>query len=274
MTPPLHPEPVPGYLGRILDATGRAVGTCFQVEPGVLVTACHVLADIGRAAVRARVAVDALGGGDAVPAEVRATDPLRDMAVLATQTPLPASVTGLVATASVTPSASIVISGVSRFPDRREHRYLTTTGVWQGAALREDRVALSRVESSGVVRGMSGAPVRLIPGDSVVGVVSARYNSADGWLRDSIWIARTEDLLPLLGGLLTIDLAGRHLGSATELDRAHLTRLVGIHENNLRLLETQVAGYGPQDVPLHKLNQLDHERAELARLRSRLDQSS
>src|SRR2546423_10269111 len=103
VTPPLHPEPVPGYLGRILDTTGRAVGTCFQVEPGVLVTACHVLADIGRAAVGARVAVDALGGGDAVPAEVRATDPLRAMAVPATPNPLPASGTRRVPTPSLAP---------------------------------------------------------------------------------------------------------------------------------------------------------------------------
>jgi len=25
----------------------------------------------------------------------------------------------------------------------------------------------------------------------VVGVVSGRYNSADGWLRDTVWVART-----------------------------------------------------------------------------------
>jgi hypothetical protein len=39
----------------------------------------------------------------------------------------------------------------------------------------------------------------------------------------------------------------------------------------VRLLETQVAGYGPLDVPMHKQTQLDYERAELARLRSRLE---
>ena len=40
---------VPGYLGRVLDAATAPVGTCFQVAPGVLVTAWHVLDDIGAA---------------------------------------------------------------------------------------------------------------------------------------------------------------------------------------------------------------------------------
>ena len=38
---------VPGYLGRVLDGDGAPVGTCFQVAPGVLVTAWHVLDEIG-----------------------------------------------------------------------------------------------------------------------------------------------------------------------------------------------------------------------------------
>ena len=46
---------------------------------------------------------------------------------------------------------------------------------------------------------MSGAPV--LVGDRVVGIVSARYNSADGWARDTVWVARSEDLEALLAGL-------------------------------------------------------------------------
>ena len=45
---------VPGYLGRVLDGAGDPVGTCFQVAPGVLVTAWHVLEDIGAASDDAR----------------------------------------------------------------------------------------------------------------------------------------------------------------------------------------------------------------------------
>ena len=62
------------------------------------------------------------------------------------------------------------------------------------------------------MRGMSGAPVLADqpgPAPVVVGVVSARYNSADGWGRDSVWVARTEDLAPLLAGLGEVTMARR-----------------------------------------------------------------
>jgi hypothetical protein len=46
---------VPGYLGRILDSGDEPVGTCFQVTPGVLVTAWHVIDEIGAADAGMRV---------------------------------------------------------------------------------------------------------------------------------------------------------------------------------------------------------------------------
>ena len=64
---------VPGYLGRVLDDDGVPVGTCFQVAPGVLVTAWHVLDDIG-AAEEAEVSVDPLAGGDRFLAAVCRVD--------------------------------------------------------------------------------------------------------------------------------------------------------------------------------------------------------
>jgi hypothetical protein len=73
---------VPGYLGRVLDGDGAAAGTCFQVAPGVLVTAWHVLDDVGAGGDGDRVQVDPLGGGAAFGALVMRTDPLRDLAVL------------------------------------------------------------------------------------------------------------------------------------------------------------------------------------------------
>ena len=72
----------PGYLGRVLDGDGTPVGTCFQVAPGVLVTAWHVLGDVGAAGDGDRVMVDPLGGGAAFAAVVARADPLRDLAVL------------------------------------------------------------------------------------------------------------------------------------------------------------------------------------------------
>ena len=39
---------------------------------------------------------------------------------------------------------------------------------------------------------------------AVVGVVSGRYNTADGWLANNVWVARTEDLAPLLADLADV----------------------------------------------------------------------
>ena len=62
---------VPGYLGRVLDGSGGPVGTCFQVAPGVLVTAWHVLDDVNSATEGKQVQIDPLAGGDRFGAVVR-----------------------------------------------------------------------------------------------------------------------------------------------------------------------------------------------------------
>lgn len=56
-----------------------------------------------------------------------------------------------------------------------------------------------------VLQGMSGAPVRRRKDGSVVGVVSARYNTIDGWFSNSVWVARTAELRELCRG--HVDLA-------------------------------------------------------------------
>ena len=191
---------IPGYLGRVLSWSGVPVGTCFQVgRGGVLVTSWHVVNGVKCGYVGARVGVDVFGGlEDAVAAEVIRVDPVHDLAVLRRQVPLPGSVAALVATGAVAPLTSMVITGSAEVDDPgHEYLYLDATGTWEGGA-RRDGVVLGRLSSSSVLRGMSGAPVRCLAGDQVAGVVSARYNSADGWLRGTVWVARTEDLAPLL----------------------------------------------------------------------------
>ena len=66
------------------------------------------------------------------------------------------------------------------------------------------RVPLGRMTSSAVVPGMSGAPVILDSDGAVAGVVSGRYNSVDGWLAGTVWVARTEDLAVLLEGIAEV----------------------------------------------------------------------
>lgn len=91
------------------------------------------------------------------------------------------------------------MTGVSDVDDPgHQYGWLDTTGTWQGGAMRDREVRLGRMTSKDVVPGMSGAPVRRLSDDVVIGVVSARYNSVDGWLRDSVWVARTEHLQELL----------------------------------------------------------------------------
>jgi NB-ARC domain/Trypsin-like peptidase domain len=220
---------VPGFLGRVLTGAGAPVGTCFQVAPTVLVTAWHVLSDLGAGESGAAVSLDALSGGEAVAGEVVRVDPEHDLAVVRANLPLPSSVSGVAATDSVPPATGVLVTGVSMVEDpAHEYRYLDATGSWGGGTVRDDKVPLGRLETRALSRGMSGAPVRRLADDIVVGVVSARYNSADGWLRDSVWVVRTEDLAPLLAGITDVALAagvpGRLSSHVPDLPRNFVSR--------------------------------------------------
>ncbi|MBT2414208.1 trypsin-like peptidase domain-containing protein [Streptomyces sp. ISL-12] len=224
---------VPGSLGRVLGPGGDPAGTCFQVTPGLLVTARHVLEGLGRGAAGQEVAVDALdGSAGPAPATVAAVDAVGDLAVLRRAEPLAESVPGWVPTDSVPPGTKVVVSGVAEVDDPG-HRYefLQATGEWQGATER-DGVALGRLSCSAVLTGMSGAPVLRGDDGRVVGVVSERYHSAGGWLRDTVWVARTEDLTRLLTA---------H-GQVTVRQRLVLGDTVGI--------ELSADGGGPAPAPL------------------------
>uniref|UniRef100_UPI000831F931 tetratricopeptide repeat protein n=1 Tax=Nocardia lijiangensis TaxID=299618 RepID=UPI000831F931 len=205
------PDPrVPGFLGRILYADDAPAGTCFQVMPGVLVTAAHVLDEVGAGCRDAVVRVDALAGGLPVfEATVARVDDLHDLAVLISFTALANSVAGWAATDLIGLNTETVITGVSEVPDpHHNYRFLDASGRWAGGTTRDEQVPLGRLKASAVMKGMSGGPVRRLSDDFVIGVVSQRYNAADGWLRDSVLIARVEDLQPLLEGIAGIEVTG------------------------------------------------------------------
>jgi tetratricopeptide (TPR) repeat protein len=177
------------------------VGSCFEVASGVLVTAWHVVDDLG-CGLDDAVMLDALAGGPTLRARVDRLDPMHDLAVLRADASLGGQVVGLAATDLTPLDAAVVVTGVPAVDDPdHSYRHLDATGKWTGGTTRDDEVPLGRLEARALMRGMSGAPVRVIKSDVVVGVVSGRYNSADGWLRDSVWIARIEDLEPLLRDL-------------------------------------------------------------------------
>ena len=215
---PLVDGRVPGYLGRVLDQEGAAAGTCFQVAPGVLVTAWHVLDDIGAAGDDDRVAVDPLGGGAAFTAQVARTDPLRDLAVLTCEAGLE-RVAGPLAAADQMPLRALVSVTGHAAPDDPGHvyRFLEAPGEWAGGTTRDDAVPLGRLTATAVVPGMSGAPVVRDRDGAVVGVVSGRYNSADGWLAGTVWVTRAEDLMVLLDGIADAAIAEPALAGPADL---------------------------------------------------------
>ena len=195
---------VPGYLGRVLDG-GAPVGTCFQVAPGVLVTAWHVLEDIGAASDEARVRIDPLAGGDAFDAAVARLDSVRDLAVLTSVASLPAVAGPLTATDQIPLHEKVTVTGYAVLDDPgHRYRFLDAPGEWAGGTTRDDTLPLGRMTSGAVLPGMSGGPVIRDSDQAVAGVVSGRYNSADGWLAGTVWVVRTEDLTVLLDGIAAV----------------------------------------------------------------------
>lgn len=198
---------IPGYLARVLHGSdGPPVGTCFQIDTGVLVTAAHVLTEIGADTQGSVVVFEALNAGGCVAsATVRRVDLLHDLAVLTTAHPLPATVVAVQDTDRQEPGGSVRVTGFAQVPGVVEaYRYLDVLGTWSPGTTREDGTSWGRVSCQDVMRGMSGAPVRRAGDDTVIGVVSGRYNGADGWLRDTVWIARIEDLTQHLEGLTPV----------------------------------------------------------------------
>ena len=209
---------VPGYLGRVLDGDGDPVGTCFQVAPGVLVTARHVLEDIGAAAEDAPVRVDPLGGGEPFDAATVRLDAVHDLAVLVSGSHLPDTAGALAATDRMRLRAGVTVTGHCVIADPgRTARWLTTVGQWMGPAMWEEATPTGRMTAEALLPGMSGAPVIRDSDGAVAGVVSGRYNSADGWLAGTVWVARTEDLSVLLEGLAEVTMRQVPLAGPVDL---------------------------------------------------------
>lgn len=237
---------VPGYLGCVLDDTGTPAGTCFQIATGVVVTAAHVLGSVGADAEGALVTLRPLcftaptGSG-----MVMRFDAVHDLAVLTGPCLFPASVSRLCATDDQRLGQPVQITGTADVPHvEHRHEYLDAPGTWAGGTFLRDGTAWGRVSCRDVMLGMSGAPVRRCSDDAVIGIVSGRYHSGDGWLRDSVWVARTEDLQQLLVGVptLALRLAPAVPGGA-ELARLTIDLLSAI-DRTLTGASTDVGGLG------------------------------
>ena len=193
------------YLGCVLQG-GVPVGMCFQLVPGVLVTAWHVLDVAGVAAEGAQVKMEPAGGGEVFEGVVARLDQGCDLAVLTCEAHLQASAESLAATDEVSPHTVITATGLDVVDGSQPiTRALTAVnGWWVGPAMWEDAKPAGRMTAQMLPPGMSGTPVIRDDDGAIVGVVSGRYNSVDGWLPEAVWVVRTEDLVSLLDGIADV----------------------------------------------------------------------
>lgn len=229
-------QSVPLYMGRILSPSGVPQGTCFQLAPGYLVTAWHVVQATLALGDDEVLRVDRLShpGAERITARVAADDKRADLALLKADVSFPESARLLRGARTVKHSEPVTVVGhalVHEAGDRPPVVWVEALGEWQGEARRADGVVLGRFYSRDILSGMSGAPVRQQNDDSVVGVVSARYNTSDGWLVHSVWVSRVEELRSLCEG--RVDLGGNQwigftaAGAATVAAESLLLRKPG-----------------------------------------------
>ena len=81
----------------------------------------------------------------------------------------------------------------------------------------EDAVPTGRMTAEALLPGMSGAPVIRDSDGAVAGVVSGRYNSADDWLKGTVWVIRTEEVAALLDGIAEVAVRQPPLAGAVEV---------------------------------------------------------
>ena len=89
------------YLARVVAPDGDVVGTAFQVQPGVLVTAWHVLRDSEAPDPDDPVKVCRFGSDDDLVGTVLRVDCEYDLATVRVESPLDVSVGELVSTWSL-----------------------------------------------------------------------------------------------------------------------------------------------------------------------------
>jgi Trypsin-like peptidase domain len=195
------------FLGIILNSSRTPIGTCFQIASGVLVTAYHVIEEAGAAEYDHDLLFEPIDGGEAHSATIKRIDDRNDIAVLTTNHPLRLSVSHLAYSEVQIPDTPLHMVGYGLLPETHytaEHRYLPTIGSWEGTSRQPDGTILARGRADGVAVGMSGCPILRNTDNAVLGILSKRYNTADGWSRGRIWISRIEDLEPLLAGLVQV----------------------------------------------------------------------
>ncbi|MFN8097373.1 MAG: tetratricopeptide repeat protein [Dermatophilaceae bacterium] len=273
------PDGLPaGYLGRVLDGNGAPVGTCWVAARGLLVTARHVIAEAAGTIPAvwdpedpevpgSSVTVEPMRPGVAFPpttAHVVGLDATSDLAILRISTGTwPCAVPAVAASDPVTIGEPLALAGyaVLEDPARAALAYWETAATWSGAAVHSDGTRLGVLAGSGALPGLSGSPVIRRADGAVVGQVSGRYNSADGWARDSVWVSRIEDLdlVWSSSGLASLPVSGR-----VELQEpAEVLFCIDATRVSLSCPQLGIDASAPHDGFTHRLRSLaiDVERA-------------
>ena len=229
----LSPEALgPGFIGQVLDGGGATVGTCWLVAPGWVLTAAHVAqaagADVVAASVAAERAFSAAADraderavmlrlkrdlkktGPVIEGRVRRADTVVDLALVEIDAESwDSALAELADSEDVKPKEVVVVTGAAELADSREDAALiasSTAGRWDGWGLFNDSLRLAKITTPGVPSNMSGAPVIRVKDNAVLGLVTGRYNSADGWGRDTVWVVGSRAIeqfcRPLIDSLL------------------------------------------------------------------------
>ena len=221
----------PGFIGQVLDGGGATVGTCWLVAPGWVLTAAHVAqvagADVVAASVAAERAFSAAAArtderavmlrlrrglkktGAVIKGRVRRADTVVDLALVKIDAEAWDSAPAELADSTDLEGKTVVVTGMAELADAREDAALiasSTTGSWDGWGLFNDSLYPPKIKASGALPNMSGAPVLRAGVSTVLGLVRSRYNSADGWGRDIVWVVGSRAIeqfcRPLIGPLL------------------------------------------------------------------------
>jgi uncharacterized protein YegL len=186
-------------LGRVLNRDGVVVGTCFQVAPGVFVTASHVLgaAGTGRGDVPTSVELEPISGGKRLQARVSRLDHQHDLAILESDSSFSTAAPPLARDPSFD---SISVFGLTeRSGHDSSYQSLNLSSQWTGRA--QGNLLLDiPITAKDTVQSLSGAPVVSNADGSVVGVVlGVDYSTGKS---GTLTAVRSENLIPLLTGIV------------------------------------------------------------------------
>ncbi|MET9075854.1 trypsin-like peptidase domain-containing protein [Streptomyces sp. NPDC004232] len=183
------------------------MGTAFLLSTdGLVATAAHVLAG----GPSARWAFEPLtAGGQSYPVRaVHVSDPGPDVALLSIDPVEGGDALPLVAHSAAAPGDQVHLRG---FAEARA--FDSGVGAYVGEVSEGGRIWV-KVSCRHAQPGMSGAPVILTGTGCVIGLVSARLNAAR-WNRDTVLLARTEDLVALAPDRLRLVVPGRRSTTGT-----------------------------------------------------------